>query len=71
MSPDVATLVPVRIGISSCLLGQKVRRLPTRRSHTNVLQHLAGYVSTQLDRDEREELTEMIDRYRRGLLPLY
>jgi uncharacterized protein YbgA (DUF1722 family)/uncharacterized protein YbbK (DUF523 family) len=47
-----------------------MRRIPTRRSHTNVLQHLAGYVSDHLDGDEREELTEMIDQYRRGLLPL-
>jgi uncharacterized protein YbgA (DUF1722 family)/uncharacterized protein YbbK (DUF523 family) len=47
-----------------------MRRTPTRRGHTNVLQHLAGYVSAHLDRDEREELTEMIDQYRRGLLPL-
>ncbi|HEX9870865.1 MAG TPA: DUF523 and DUF1722 domain-containing protein [Candidatus Tectomicrobia bacterium] len=47
-----------------------MRRTPTRRGHTNVLQHLAGYVSGHLDRDERQELTEMIDQYRRGLLPL-
>jgi uncharacterized protein YbgA (DUF1722 family)/uncharacterized protein YbbK (DUF523 family) len=47
-----------------------MRRVPTRRGHTNVLQHLAGYVSKPLDADEREELSEMIDRYRRGLLPL-
>ena len=47
-----------------------MRRPPTRRGHTNVLQHLAGYVSDHLDRDEREELSEMIDQYRRSLLPL-
>ncbi|HSF33954.1 MAG TPA: DUF523 and DUF1722 domain-containing protein [Candidatus Tectomicrobia bacterium] len=47
-----------------------MRRTPTRRGHTNVLQHLAGYVSDHLDGDEREELTQMIEHYRRGLLPL-
>jgi uncharacterized protein YbgA (DUF1722 family)/uncharacterized protein YbbK (DUF523 family) len=47
-----------------------MRRTPTRRGHTNVLQHLAGYVSAHLDRDERAELTEMIEQYRRGFLPL-
>jgi uncharacterized protein YbgA (DUF1722 family) len=26
-----------------------MRRTPTRRGHTNVLQHLAGYISAQLD----------------------
>jgi uncharacterized protein YbgA (DUF1722 family)/uncharacterized protein YbbK (DUF523 family) len=47
-----------------------MRRPPTRRGHTNVLQHLAGYVSDRLDRDERQELAEMIEHYRLGLLPL-
>ena len=47
-----------------------MRRTPTRRGHTNVLQHLAGYVSAHLDRGEREELTEMIEQYRRGFVPL-
>jgi hypothetical protein len=47
-----------------------MRRPPTRRGHTNVLQHLAGYISAHLDGDEREELTEMIDQYRLGFLPL-
>ena len=46
-----------------------MHRTPTRRSHTNVLQHLAGYVSDQLDSDERGELTKMFDQYRRGMLP--
>jgi uncharacterized protein YbgA (DUF1722 family) len=47
-----------------------MRRTPTRRSHTNVLQHLAGYVSPQLDPDDRQELTDTIEQYRRMLLPL-
>lgn len=45
-------------------------RPATRRGHTNVLQHLAGFVSDGLDRGDREELTRTIDGYRRGLLPL-
>jgi uncharacterized protein YbgA (DUF1722 family) len=45
-------------------------RPATRRGHTNVLQHLAGFVSDGLDRGDREELTRTIDDYRRGLLPL-
>ena len=35
-----------------------------------MLQHLAGYVSDHLDSGERGELTDMIDQYRLGLLPL-
>jgi uncharacterized protein YbgA (DUF1722 family)/uncharacterized protein YbbK (DUF523 family) len=45
-------------------------RKPTRKSHTNVLQHVAGYVSDRVDISDRRELTEVIDRYRRELLPL-
>jgi uncharacterized protein YbgA (DUF1722 family)/uncharacterized protein YbbK (DUF523 family) len=51
-------------------LTEILRRPPTRRGHTNVLQHMAGYASDGLDRDDREELRDTVDRYRRGLLPL-
>ncbi|HEX4997095.1 MAG TPA: DUF523 and DUF1722 domain-containing protein [Terriglobia bacterium] len=43
---------------------------PSRRGHTNVLRHLAGYFSERLGPDDRAELTESIERYRRELLPL-
>jgi len=42
----------------------------TRRRHTNVLQHMAGYFKTQLDTDSKRELQSVIDDYRRGLVPL-
>jgi uncharacterized protein YbgA (DUF1722 family)/uncharacterized protein YbbK (DUF523 family) len=45
-------------------------RPATRRGHTNVLHHLAGYVSDALDREDRAELAETIERYRLGLVPL-
>ena len=47
-----------------------IRRIPTRRNHTNVLQHLSGYFTRQLDSSDRAELTELIESYRRGLVPL-
>jgi uncharacterized protein YbgA (DUF1722 family)/uncharacterized protein YbbK (DUF523 family) len=47
-----------------------MRRTPSPKGHTNVLQHMAGYVSDELDRDDRTELTGAIHDYRRGLLPL-
>jgi uncharacterized protein YbgA (DUF1722 family) len=47
-----------------------MRRAPTRRNHTNVLQHLAGYFSEQLSPDDRAELTDIIERYRLDVLPL-
>lgn len=47
-----------------------MKRTPSRKSHTNVLQHMAGYVSKHLDTDDRSELTEMINQYRLEHLPL-
>lgn len=51
-------------------LTEILRRPATRRGHANVLQHLAGYVSDALDRDDRAELAETIEHYRLGLVPL-
>jgi uncharacterized protein YbgA (DUF1722 family)/uncharacterized protein YbbK (DUF523 family) len=47
-----------------------MRRAPGRKGHTNVLRHLAGYVSDRLDTDDRSELTESIGQYHEGLVPL-
>jgi len=47
-----------------------MRHTPTRRNHTNVLQHLAGYFSDQLGSDDRAELAEVIGRYRQEMIPL-
>lgn len=42
----------------------------TPRKHANVLQHMAGYFRRHLTSDERQELQEVIDSYRTGLVPL-
>lgn len=42
----------------------------TTRKHVNVLQHAMGYLREALDPGERVQLTEAIEDYRRGLLPL-
>jgi uncharacterized protein YbgA (DUF1722 family)/uncharacterized protein YbbK (DUF523 family) len=47
-----------------------MQRPPSRKGHTNVLQHGAGYVSDDLDPADRKELTTAIHDYRNGLLPL-
>lgn len=51
-------------------LTEILRRPATRRGHTNVLHHLLGFVSDALDRDDRAELVETIERYHQGLVPL-
>ncbi|CPR13712.1 2-thiouracil desulfurase family protein [Brenneria goodwinii] len=42
----------------------------TRRNHTNVLMHVQGYFRRQLNSSQRQELTQLIDRYRQGVQPL-
>ncbi|WP_075180706.1 2-thiouracil desulfurase family protein [Pantoea sp. 1.19] len=42
----------------------------TRENHTNVLMHIQGYFSDRLSAAQRSELSDLIDRYRRGLQPL-
>lgn len=49
---------------------ETLQHLPSRGRHTNVLQHLAGYVSDPVDAGDRAELTEAIHGYRAGLVPL-
>lgn len=42
----------------------------TRTNHTNVLMHVQGYFRRQLSSPQRQELADLIDRYRCGLQPL-
>ena len=46
----------------------KIRATP--KSHVNVLQHLQGFLKDVLDRDDKQELVEIIEDYRAGQLPL-
>jgi uncharacterized protein YbgA (DUF1722 family)/uncharacterized protein YbbK (DUF523 family) len=54
-----------RAGLTAVL-----RRPASRRGHTNVLHHLAGFVSDALDGEDRAELAATLERYRLGLVPL-
>ncbi len=42
----------------------------TRRSHSNVLFHLSGYLKRTVPSAERQRLRDLIDQYRQGLVPL-
>lgn len=74
MGKLVAAVTPGTMSETSHLYESELmgalRRPATRRSHTNVLQHLQGYFSKHLDPDERALLTTTIDRYRLGEVPL-
>ena len=81
-SPKAATALGRIVGDAKALgRGETERRysdgfmsalavMTTARRHTNVLQHMAGYFSRQLDKDSRDELHATIDDYHRGLVPL-
>lgn len=47
-----------------------LKKRATRGNHVNVMQHIQGYLKTQLDSDDKAELGEAIERYHRGELPL-
>ena len=47
-----------------------LRRVATRRGHTNTLLHLLGYLKGKLSPPERGELLEGIHAYHQGQLPL-
>lgn len=49
---------------------QALRTRATPRRHTNVLQHMAGYLRGQLDAESRRELATLIADYQAGLVPL-
>jgi len=51
-------------------LMRALRKRATRGNHVNVLQHIQGYLKAQLDADDKAELTESIERYHRGEVPL-
>jgi uncharacterized protein YbgA (DUF1722 family) len=40
------------------------------RKQVNVLHHLLGYFKRQLSADEKQEVLELIEHYRRGAVPL-
>jgi uncharacterized protein YbgA (DUF1722 family)/uncharacterized protein YbbK (DUF523 family) len=51
-------------------LMQALSKPATRKRHTNVLQHLLGYLKKDLESAHRADLNETIDAYRRGEFPL-
>jgi uncharacterized protein YbgA (DUF1722 family)/uncharacterized protein YbbK (DUF523 family) len=52
------------------LLLKAMRLHASVRKQVNVLQHLLGYFKKLLTADEKQEALELIDHYRRGIVPL-
>jgi len=74
LGPLVAAARPDNLPETLCAyekgLMDTLKRRASARSHSNVLQHLAGYLKRALDPDDKAELTELIDTYRNELVPL-
>lgn len=51
-------------------LMQALKNIATRKQHTNVLQHLQGFLKHGLTAEAKQELAELIHRYRQGYVPL-
>lgn len=47
-----------------------LKKCATRGTHSNVLQHLSGYLKQALSSDEKEEMQQLITQYRNGIIPL-
>jgi len=52
------------------LLMEALKLKTTYRKNTNVLEHLLGYFKNQLTPDEKKEMLEIIDQYRKNHVPL-
>jgi uncharacterized protein YbgA (DUF1722 family)/uncharacterized protein YbbK (DUF523 family) len=51
-------------------LMRALKTLATVRKHTNILQHMLGYLRDNVDDADRKELAGIVEDYRRELLPL-
>ena len=51
-------------------LMQALKKTATRGTHSNVLQHLSGYLKHALNAEDRQEMRRLIDQYRDGIVPL-
>ncbi len=47
-----------------------LKKPATRRTHTNVLQHLSGYLKQTLSAPDKQEVQQLITQYHQGIVPL-
>lgn len=52
------------------LMMQALKKLATNKTHTNVLQHIMGFIKEDMSAEDKQELLGVIDEYRRQQLPL-
>jgi uncharacterized protein YbgA (DUF1722 family)/uncharacterized protein YbbK (DUF523 family) len=47
-----------------------LKKCATRRTHTNVLQHISGYLKQAISAQDKQEMQHVIGQYRHGIVPL-
>ncbi|WP_095059997.1 DUF523 and DUF1722 domain-containing protein [Pseudomonas sp. Irchel s3f7] len=47
-----------------------LKKCATRRTHTNVLQHLSGYLKRAISGEDKQEMQHLISQYHQGIVPL-
>lgn len=47
-----------------------LKKCATRSTHTNVLQHLSGYLKQTISAEDKQEIQELIAQYHQGIVPL-
>jgi uncharacterized protein YbgA (DUF1722 family)/uncharacterized protein YbbK (DUF523 family) len=52
------------------LLMQSLEAMATRKSHSNVLEHIRGYLKKSLSSADKQELGGLIKQYREGIVPI-
>lgn len=52
------------------LLMESLKLKATPAKHCNVLEHMLGYFKKELSSDEKQEMAEILNRFRKGQLPL-
>jgi uncharacterized protein YbgA (DUF1722 family)/uncharacterized protein YbbK (DUF523 family) len=63
---DIETLAADYFSVLMAVLST----IASRKTHTNVLMHIQGYLKKKLSSAEKQELADIIDRYRTAELPL-
>lgn len=47
-----------------------LRRQCSRKNHSNVMYHILGYLREDLNKGQKSDLVQMIENYRKGMIPL-
>lgn len=70
LADHAASLDAEKIGYYFAELMAILKKPATRKNHMNVLQHLQGFLKNDLDQEDRKELSDILEQYRLGHLPL-